>query len=334
MWEGETLKTYFDRYWEIFNEIDGDFDDLAIRTFKVGLPAEHDLRKSLTRKSIRSVHQLMDRIDEYKRVEKDEQQGEGKAKVVLQDRMDFRSNRTSSKPSRVLFIVQPFIEDLPPDSKRSRVGVQPVLSFSDEDKAGTLQPHDDALVVTLKIGGYDVKRVLVDQGNGAKIMYPDLFRGLKLRPNDLTCYDSPLIGFDGKIVFPRSQIRLPIQAGSEVVEIPLALGDQKKTSFVKPIENYHYKVMPFGLKNVESTYQRMMTRMFKPQLGKNIEVYIDDMVVKRKVESEHINDLGDIFEILRKHKLRLNATKYSFGLGSGKFLGYMVTHYEIEVDPD
>ena len=114
----------------------------------------------------------------------------------------------------------------------------------------------------------------------------------------------------------------------------MALGDQKKTSFVKPTGNYHYKVMPFGLKNVESTYQRMMTRMFKPQLGKNIEVYIDNMVVKRKVESEHINDLGDIFEILRKHKLRLNATKYSFGVGSGKFLGYMVTHYGIEVDPD
>jgi len=123
----------------------------------------------------------------------------------------------------MLFIVQPFIEDLPPDSKRSRVGVQPVLSFSDEDKAGTLQPHDDALVVTLRIGGYDVKRVLVDQGNDTKIIYLDLFRGLKLRPNDLTCYDSPLIGFDGKIVFPRGQIRLPIQAGSEVVEVNLII---------------------------------------------------------------------------------------------------------------
>ena len=67
--------------------------------------------------------------------------------------------------------------------------------------------------------------------------------------------------------------------------------------------NYHYKVMPFGLKNEGSTYQRMMIRMFEPQLGKNIEVYIDDMVVKSKVESEHLNDLGNIFGILRKHKL-------------------------------
>ena len=71
----------------------------------------------------------------------------------------------------------------------------------------------------------------------------------------------------------------------------MALGDQEKTSFVTPIGNYHYKVMPFGLKNVGSTYQRMMTKMFEPQLGKNIKVYIDDIVVKSNVESEHINNL-------------------------------------------
>ena len=76
---------YSDRYWEMFNEIDGNFDDVAIRTFKVGLPTKHDLRKSLTRKPARSIRQLMDRIDEYKRFEKDQQQGKGKAKVVPQD---------------------------------------------------------------------------------------------------------------------------------------------------------------------------------------------------------------------------------------------------------
>ena len=73
MREGETLKTYSDRYWEMFNEIDGDFDDVVISTFKVGLPTEHDLRKSLTRKPVTSVCQLMDRIDKYKRVEEDQQ---------------------------------------------------------------------------------------------------------------------------------------------------------------------------------------------------------------------------------------------------------------------
>ena len=76
-----------------------------------------------------------------------------------------------------------------------------------------------------------------------------------------------------------------------------------KTAFVMPTRNYHYKVMPFGLKNAGSTNQRMMTRMFEPQLGKNIEIYVDDMVVKSKVVSDHLGDLGDIFDVLRRHKL-------------------------------
>ena len=117
-------------------------------------------------------------------------------------------------------------------------------------------------------------------------------------------------------------------------QIPLALDDQEKTSFVTPVGNYHYKVMPFGLKNAGSTYQRMMTKMLEAQMGKNIEVYIDDMVVKSKMVSEHIGDLTNIFKILKGHKLHLNASKCSFGVGSGKFLGYMVTHRGIEVNPD
>ena len=101
-----------------------------------------------------------------------------------------------------------------------------------------------------------------------------------------------------------------------------------------PTGNYHYKVIPFNLKNAGSTYQRMMMRMFELQLGKSIEIYVDDMVVKSKVVSEHLGDLGSTFNVLRKHKLRLNASKCSFGMGSGKFLGYMVTHRGIEVNPD
>ena len=90
--------------------------------------------------------------------------------------------------------------------------------------------------------------------------------------------------------------------------------------------------MPFDLKNAEFTYQRMITKMFESQMGKNIKVYIDDMVVKSKIVSEHIRDLTNIFEILRGHKLRLNASICSFGVGLGKFLGYMVTHQRIKVN--
>ena len=82
MWEGETPKAYSNRYWEIFNEMDGNYDDVAITTFKTGLPAEHDLRKSLTGKPVTSVRLLMDRIDKYRRIKEDQLQGKGKAKVI------------------------------------------------------------------------------------------------------------------------------------------------------------------------------------------------------------------------------------------------------------
>ena len=77
-----------------------------------------------------------------------------------------------------------------------------------------------------------------------------------------------------------------------------------------------------------------MTKMFEPQLSKNIEVYIDDIGVKSKAKAEHVSDLGIIFEVLRKHKLHHNASKCSFGVGSGKFLGYMVIRCGIEVNPN
>ena len=74
--------------------------------------------------------------------------------------------------------------------------------------------------------------------------------------------------------------------------------------------------------------------MFEPQLDKNIEIYVDDMVVKIKMVSEHLGDLNGTFNVLRRHKLRLNDSKCSFGMGSGKFLGYLVTHRGIEVNLD
>jgi len=94
-----------------------------------------------------------------------------------------------------------------------------VLSFSDEDKVGTIQLHDDALVVTLRIDGYDVKRVMIDQGNTADIMYLDLYRGLNLKPENLITYSSPLVSFEGKMVIPKGQIKLPVQTGADVVEV-------------------------------------------------------------------------------------------------------------------
>ena len=93
MQDGETLKAYSDRYWEMFNEIDRSYDDMATSTFKAGLLAEHDLRKSLTGKPVTSVRLLIDRIDKYRRIEEDQLQGKGKAKVIPQEMRDSRSDR-------------------------------------------------------------------------------------------------------------------------------------------------------------------------------------------------------------------------------------------------
>ena len=91
----------------MFNEIDGDYDDVAISTFKAGLPTEHDLRKSLTGKPVTSVCQLMDWIDKYRRVEEDQLQGKGKAKVIPQERRDFRSDQYNNNRRRKDFVGQP-----------------------------------------------------------------------------------------------------------------------------------------------------------------------------------------------------------------------------------
>ncbi|XP_075666166.1 uncharacterized protein LOC142635994 [Castanea sativa] len=312
MREGETLKTYSDRYWEMYNEIDGDVESVAVRTFKVGLPTEHGLRKSLTMKAAVDMRQLMDRIDKYKRVEEDQIQSKG-VKVYLEKKdlwgvgfqgsrpkRDFPSHPMSAEtplvnslfkepvhhilekirhepyfrppnkmsgnastrnqnlhchyhqdkghttencrtlrdhlnqlakagkinhflarpngqmgqqgtrmywgntpqpalgtinvilaqlrredgdPSRIMSMQNSFGNKVMEENnqlvKRMRFLVTLVLGFSDKDKEGTYQPHDDALVVTIRIGGYDVNRVLVDNGSGAEIMYPDLFNGLK-----------------------------------------------------------------------------------------------------------------------------------------------------------
>ncbi|XP_030930751.1 uncharacterized protein LOC115956551 [Quercus lobata] len=356
MQEGETLKAYSDRYWEMYNEIEGNYDDVVISTFKRDLSIEHGLRKSLIGKPVTSVRQFMDKIDKYKRVEEDKQMGKGKAKVVPQERRDFRLNRFNSNnmpkrdyaeqsgstgaqavhavfreplhkilekvkcepffqwPNRMagdpskrnqnlycayhqepghtandcrnlknhldrlvregklrhllhrpegwqeqsnietrqstlrppigtinVILVAPGRTDSNPfrvmsvsrfptelddrESKRARVSATPLIGFSEEDKQGTLQPHDDALVVTLRIGGYDVKRVLVDQGSAVEVMYPNLYKGLNLKPEDLSPYDSPLVSFEGKTITPKGMIRLSVQTDSDVVEVNFIVVD-------------------------------------------------------------------------------------------------------------
>ena len=110
--------------------------------------------------------------------------------------------------------------------------------------------------------------------------------------------------------------------------------DQEKTSFITSRRLFCYKVMPFGLKNAGATYQRLMNRMFHDQIGRNVEVYVEDMLVKSKEEGDHFDDLRETFETLRKYQMKLNPSKCAFGVYSRKFLGFMVSQRGIEANPD
>ncbi|XP_030924988.1 uncharacterized protein LOC115952033 [Quercus lobata] len=133
--------------------------------------------------------------------------------------------RTGSCPSRVLSVFQPPAEEHCQASKRARVDIPLILGFSDEDKVGTIQFHDDALVVMMRIGGYDVKKVMIGQGSAIDIMNPDLYKGLGLKPEDLAAYSSPRVSFEGRMVVPKGQIRLPVQTGMDVVEVDFIVVD-------------------------------------------------------------------------------------------------------------
>ncbi|XP_052305620.1 uncharacterized protein LOC127904792 [Populus trichocarpa] len=117
-------------------------------------------------------------------------------------------------------------------------------------------------------------------------------------------------------------------------QIKMAPEDKTKTTFVTPWGTFCYKVMPFGLKNAGATYQRAMVTLFHDMMHKEIEVYVDDMIAKSKRGEDHVEVLRKLFERLRKYELRLNPAKCSFGVKSGKLLGFVVSDRGIEVDPD
>ena len=110
--------------------------------------------------------------------------------------------------------------------------------------------------------------------------------------------------------------------------------DQEKTSFITNQDLFCYKVMPFGLKNTGATYQRLVNHMFHPQIGQHVKVYVDDMLVKSLDEGSHLDNLQETFETLRRYKMKLNPSKFAFGLSSEKFLGFMVSQRGIEANPD
>ncbi|KAL0445067.1 UNVERIFIED_CONTAM: Retrovirus-related Pol polyprotein from transposon.6 [Sesamum latifolium] len=108
---------------------------------------------------------------------------------------------------------------------------------------------------------------------------------------------------------------------------------RKKVSFIISCSTFCYIAMPFGLKNIGATYQRLVDKIFRPQIGRNVEVYVDDMLVKSKKIEDHVADLEETFAVLRKYRLKLNPAKCAFGVQGGCFLKFMVTQRGIEANP-
>ena len=116
-------------------------------------------------------------------------------------------------------------------------------------------------------------------------------------------------------------------------QIRMAPKDAEKTAFRTPMGNFYHTLMPFGLKNVGATYQRAMTAIFHNMMHQELEDYVDDIVVKSKKRGEHFYVLRKVFERCRAFKLRMNPLKCTFGVSSGKFLGFLVHSRGIDVDP-
>ena len=110
--------------------------------------------------------------------------------------------------------------------------------------------------------------------------------------------------------------------------------DQENTSFVTNQGLFCYKAMPFGLKNASAMYQRLMNKIFAHQIGRNVQVYVDDMLLKSRREDDHLDGLKETFDTLRSYNMKLNPSKCAFGVIIGKFLWFMVSQRGIKVNPD
>uniref|UniRef100_A0A2N9F6E6 RNase H type-1 domain-containing protein n=1 Tax=Fagus sylvatica TaxID=28930 RepID=A0A2N9F6E6_FAGSY len=407
----ESLKSYSSRYWEVYNEVDGCTEEIAIKTFKLDdrartravstqgrppkKPANMEQRrtdiplKNLGRfpqpRDLGRVHTLAKEGHLRRYIGDGQKQHYHEGPTVAhntkpavkviemihtsrpngQSHDRLRSDLKKAQHLREVFQVA----ESSVISKKPRTDFpnsEQQIFFSDEDLRDVQTPHDDPLVVKLRIGDSDVKRVLIDQGSCSEIMYPDLFHGLGLKQSDLQPYDAPLVGFSEESVRPMGRITMAVHTGPISLEteflacskdpfplpkidqlvdatvghnrmsfldafqryhqIALSTEDREKTAFITPLRVYCYKVMPFGLKNASTTYQRMVTKMFKDQIGRTMEIYIDDMVVKSKLSQNHLEDLTETFRTLRLHKLRLNASKCVFGVDSRKFMGFMIIY--------
>ena len=173
--------------------------------------------------------------------------------------------------------------------------------------------------------------VLVQKNNGKWPMCTDYTHLSRACPKDaypLPSIDRLVDGATGHKVLSF------LDAYSGYNQIRMNLADREKTVFITDKANFCSEVMPFGLKNAGATYHRLMDQMFRDQIGRTMEVYVDDIIVKSDSVEQHANDLAEVFQQIRKYDMRLNSEKCMFGVEGGKFLGFMLTSRGIEANPD
>jgi len=173
--------------------------------------------------------------------------------------------------------------------------------------------------------------VLVKKANGKWRMCVDFTDLNKACPKD----SYPLPNIDALLDSASGCEMLSfLDAFSGYNQIKMHPRDEGKTTFMTETCSYCYKVIPFGLKNVGATYQRLMDKVLAPMLGRNVQAYVDDMVVTSRDRRRHTTDLEELFATISKYRLKLNPEKCVFGVEAGKFLGFMLTERGIEANPD
>ncbi|GKV49566.1 hypothetical protein SLEP1_g56308 [Rubroshorea leprosula] len=219
------------------------------------------------------------------------------------------------------------VDNRPDDEARDMPGIPNSIC---QHKLST-NPLKKPVAQKRRLFGGERLQAVKEEANGKWRMCIDYTNLNHTCPKD--CYPMPSI--DKLVEAASGNERLSLlDAYSGYHQVPMAPEDEEKTSFYAGDEIYCYVMMPFGLKNAGATYQKMVTIVFRAQIGKNLEVYVDDIVVKSQKAEDHLADLDETFNNLRKNKMRLNPAKCIFDVESRKFMGFMVSQRGIEVNPE
>ncbi|KAG7588706.1 Ribonuclease H-like superfamily [Arabidopsis suecica] len=231
------------------------------------------------------------------------------------------------------------------------------ISFDEEETRHLERPHDDALVITLDVANFEVSRILIDTGSSVDLIFLGTLERMGISRADTVGPPSPLVAFTSKSAMSLGTIKLPVLAKnvSKIVDFvvfdkPAAYNIILGTPWIYQMKavpsTYHQCIKfptPSGVETIRgsqeasrtcATYQRLVNKMFHEHLGKTMEVYIDDMLVKSLKKEDHIKHLEECFEILNQYQMKLNPAKCTFGVPSGEFLGYIVTKRGIEANPN